>query len=253
MPYCPKCDMEFVEGITVCSDCGGPLEASKEAAAEKKKKEQEELLAGQQAEFEAMMADGAGEVPAEDSYSSTDPTGSDELRPAAAYGALKSARPPRAHVYVKKSQQYDDLKSSVSAFLLVGGILTLAALACWTGILSIPMAGISGIIMKSLLTVMGLGSLYIAYTSSQSAKKVAAQAAEEEQATAQLIDWFISSYTGEALDQQISSESGDMSPEELSLKRFDLIQDLIITNHDIADQAYVDLLAEEIYGKLYQD
>lgn len=45
MPYCPKCDMEFVEGIKVCSDCGGPLVESKEVAEAMKKKEQEEQLA----------------------------------------------------------------------------------------------------------------------------------------------------------------------------------------------------------------
>ena len=44
MPYCPKCDMEFVEGIKVCSDCGGPLVESKEVAEAMKKKEQEEQL-----------------------------------------------------------------------------------------------------------------------------------------------------------------------------------------------------------------
>ena len=32
MPYCPKCDMEFIKGVTVCSDCGGPLFESKEEA-----------------------------------------------------------------------------------------------------------------------------------------------------------------------------------------------------------------------------
>lgn len=31
MPYCPKCDMEFVDGITTCSDCGGDLVGIKEA------------------------------------------------------------------------------------------------------------------------------------------------------------------------------------------------------------------------------
>lgn len=44
MPYCPKCDMEFIEGITICSDCGGPLVESKEIADAMKKKEQEVFL-----------------------------------------------------------------------------------------------------------------------------------------------------------------------------------------------------------------
>ena len=43
MPYCPKCDMEFVEGIKICSDCGGPLVESKEVADAMKQKEKEEL------------------------------------------------------------------------------------------------------------------------------------------------------------------------------------------------------------------
>ncbi len=52
MPYCPKCDMEFVEGIKVCSDCGGPLVESKEVAKAIKKKEQEEQLAALAQEME---------------------------------------------------------------------------------------------------------------------------------------------------------------------------------------------------------
>ena len=43
MPYCPKCDMEFVEGVTVCTDCGGPLVESREAAPAQKAAEKEKL------------------------------------------------------------------------------------------------------------------------------------------------------------------------------------------------------------------
>ncbi|MFC1562359.1 hypothetical protein ACFL4Q_05120 [candidate division KSB1 bacterium] len=25
MPYCPKCTYEYVEGVSVCADCGSPL------------------------------------------------------------------------------------------------------------------------------------------------------------------------------------------------------------------------------------
>ena len=37
--------MEFVEGIKICSDCGGPLVESKEVADAMKQKEKEEQLA----------------------------------------------------------------------------------------------------------------------------------------------------------------------------------------------------------------
>lgn len=43
MPYCPKCDMEFVDGMTVCTDCGGPLVSSKEEAQAIARKEAEQL------------------------------------------------------------------------------------------------------------------------------------------------------------------------------------------------------------------
>ena len=52
MPYCPKCDMEFIDGITVCSDCHGPLVESREAAEAMKKKEQEEAFMRLQEEYE---------------------------------------------------------------------------------------------------------------------------------------------------------------------------------------------------------
>ena len=56
MPYCPKCDMEFVEGVTVCTDCGGRLVESKEVAdamKEEELKKQEELMREQ---YEKLMA-----------------------------------------------------------------------------------------------------------------------------------------------------------------------------------------------------
>lgn len=240
MPYCPKCDMEFVDGITTCSDCGGPLVESKEVADAMKKKQQEEELARKLAEFEE-----------------------ENPSPAHPYGGMadvlegKQAKTiqsmPRTQVYVKKSQQYEDLKSSASAFLLVGGALTVFSVLCWVNVISLPMAGTSRLLTQGVMTAMGLGSLIVAIKSGSSAKKVSGQVAEEEQATSALIDWFTAGYTGQQLDAQLADESGDLSPEELSLKRFSLIQDILITSHDLADQSYVDMLSEEIYSKLYED
>ena len=44
MPYCPKCDMEFIEGVQICSDCKGPLLASRKEAQILQKEQEERAL-----------------------------------------------------------------------------------------------------------------------------------------------------------------------------------------------------------------
>lgn len=241
MPYCPKCDMEFIDGITACTDCGGALAESKEAADAMRKQAQKEAAARRLAEYEELTSGGDEAIPV--------PSEDDQLE--------EMEKAVRAHVrpriYVKKTEQYEDLKSSASAFVLVGGILLVFSILCWAKVIRLPLSEISRIISQTVMTVLGIASLVVAAYSAKSANAVKGQIAEEEEATRQLIDWFTGSYTGEQLDTQIQAESGELVPEELSLKRFELIQDILITTHDISDQAYVDSVAEDIYGKMYQD
>lgn len=99
MPYCPKCDMEFVEGVTVCTDCGGPLVESREAAQAQKAAEKEKLEQEMRLRYE-------------------------EMQKAAKEMEKQPARQP-VGTYVKKEQRYEDMNSSASAFFLVGGVLAL--------------------------------------------------------------------------------------------------------------------------------
>lgn len=256
MSYCPKCDMEFIDGITNCSDCGGTLVESKEVADAMKKQEQEEATTRRQTEYEAMQAEyESSQAEFESSQTDTEslPAGSDSQEGGDITGSPGGRAHTRARVYVKKAQQYEDLKSSASAFLLVGGILVGFSVLCWAKVIYLPITGTSRIISQTVMTVLGFAALVVAAHSARSAKVVKGQIADEEQATRLLTQWFADSYTGEQLDAQILAESGELVPEELSLKRFELIQDILITNHDISDQAYVDLIAEDIYGGLYQD
>ena len=162
MPYCPKCDMEFIKGVTVCSDCGGPLFESKE-----------EALAMQALvkEPDALMQEDL------DSEESGEESG-------AMPKAEKPVRPPAA--YVKKSQKYEDRKSSASAFLLVGGAITVFAVLCWAGIFDMPMAGFSKYLIQGTLTVMGIGCLVIAILTFRSAKGMVSEIEEEEKQTEEL-------------------------------------------------------------------
>ena len=100
---------------------------------------------------------------------------------------------------------------------------------------------------------MGVGALVVGIKTSSTAKAMVSQVTEEDENTNSLISWFLSSYTGSQLDDKLQEENQELSPEELSLKRFELIQDLLITHHDLADQSYVEFLSEEIYNRLYEE
>jgi hypothetical protein len=149
-------------------------------------------------------------------------------------------------------QKYEDHKSSASAFFVVGGLITLYALLCWTGIFSMPGTDASKYFSQTVITVMGIGSLIIAVMTQRTAKAISGELEEKEKQTDTITQWFLSSYTKEALDNQLDLEYQNYSEEERSLKRFDLIQDILITNHDLPEQSYVDELCEMLYEKLFE-
>ena len=214
MPYCPKCDMDFVEGITVCSDCGGPLVESEEEA---------RRIQAQQKAQEAQADPKRG------------------ARPAA----------PRVRVYVDKAQKYDDLKSSASAFLLIGGLLLAVSVLCWTGILHIPMARVSRLLFQGVLTCMGCFAIGVYIRTSRSAKELLPQIRQEKDQTDAILEWFQETYDRQAIDSRIE-DAGQISDEELALKRFQIIQDFLVTGRDLPDPSYVDALSEELYGRLFE-
>lgn len=235
MPYCPKCDMEFVEGVTVCTDCGGRLVESKEVAdamKEEELKKQEELMREQ---YEKLMAT-AEETEGE----------SDENAP-----KLRRTAPSKA--YVDKGQRYEDVKSSATAFFIIGGALAVASVLVFAGVINIPMYGIMKYIFQGMMAVMAVGSLIAAFSSQKSAAALKTEAVDEEKETKEIVEWFVKTYSAKDLDKQILSEEPGLSEEEMSLRRFELIQDYLITGRDLPDQSYVDALCDMIYGRLYED
>jgi len=232
MPYCPKCDMEFVEGVKKCTDCGGPLFESKEAAdafmAEAAKKQQDVM----KAQYEKLMA-AAAKAEAEQN------------------AAPRKNAPAKA--YVNKEQRYEDMSSSATAFFIIGGALAVASVLILAGVINLPMYGIMKYIFQGMLIVMAIGSLAIAFSSRKSANVLKTEAVDEEKETEEIVEWFVNTYSGKILDKQILAEEKDLSEEEMSLRRFDLIQDYLITGRDLPDQSYVDALCDMIYNRLYEE
>ena len=234
MPYCPKCDMEFVEGMTVCTDCGGPLVESKEAA-DALKREEKERAKQEMARRYAKMMEHDSEADGE------------EPEPQAKRGASPLPVP----AYVNKKQRYEDMSSSASAFFLVGGFLALFAILSILGVIRLPMAKVNSIIFQSLLALMAACSIAVAVSSKKRAAQLKVQADDEEKETLEIVQWFLKTYSADDLDDQLRLEDPDLSGEELSLKRFELIQDYLVTGRDLPDQSYVDALCDMLYSRLY--
>lgn len=216
MPYCPKCDMEYVEGMTTCSDCGEPLVPSKEA-----------YLEEQEAQMEAVENSDFESTPDVNLFRHAD-------------------------AYESTAAKYEDLKSSASAFYMVGGLIFVLAVLSLAGIVPLPFYGASRILMHGLLLCMGILFLFIGIHSSKKAKSIHSMIAVEEEKNKKLMDWFLASYTSESLDQRLAEDYGTMEEEELMLKRMDFIHDALITSHDLPDDGYADEMSEQIYTRLYE-
>lgn len=270
MPYCPKCDMEFVDGITTCSDCGGELVESQEAyEAEKRALEKQQKIEAatdrchDMGDFDASQLmdnlidfehlDSLENLENFETFLSSGSEPEDKTEGAGTDGTQEPrARAISAGVYVSGRQRCEDLRSSSSAFLMVGGAAVVFAAVCWAGIINLPMAGGSKIFFQSVITLIGLACLVVSFKTRSSLATAMKQAEAEEKRTEELIAWFTSTWTGTQLDEELKKEEPGLTGEELELKRFELIQDRLITGQDLPNQAYVDALSEEIYHKLYE-
>ena len=115
------------------------------------------------------------------------------------------------------------------------------------------MEGFQKYIFEGALVILAVASLVVAVSSRKRAAELKVEADDEKRETQEIIDWFLKNYSAKELDEQLLMEDPDLSGEELSLKRFELIQDFLITGRDIPDQSYADSLCEMLYAKLYDE
>ena len=239
MPYCPKCDMEFVEGITVCTDCGGPLVdkdvwfAEKETREAAERAEREERMRKLQEQLE-----GEGEA--------------QEKAPELVSLSRKGARTMNT-LFVPAREHAEDLRSSRTAFLAVGGGACIAAALLWAGVVNLPMAGASKVIFQTAITALGLGFLFIGWKTQGSIAEALKKADAEEKRSADVLDWFRKNWTAESIDEKLLAEDPTLEGADLDFKRSAYISDLLITGQDLPDQSYADYLADKIYQELYSE
>ncbi len=156
------------------------------------------------------------------------------------------AKPIASTTYVKKEEQYKDLKSSAVTFLLVS-ILGIAVLILnAAGILNIFAGPIPFFIMGALF----IAFLYVSFSSYAKAKKVEKEIEEENRTTQAINDWLSQNITAEQLDALTNPDEAD---EIRFFHKLEKMKEMITAEFGNQDEAYLDFLAEEYYNKNFEN
>ena len=232
--YCPKCDMEFVDGITTCTDCGGELvdravweqalairqkeEAEREAA------EQEDKVRQLREKFENMSEENLQEL--------------EEARAAIREMVVEPA------TYKEERDKYTDNKSSASALFFVGLILAVFSILLWTKILNL------GLVITIASTVFAAACLIGAYLTNKHADSMKESIAREEDYRKSVYNAFLEKYSASFIDAHINMSG--LTNEEIALERLNYIQDQLQIDNDIPDKSFAAAIAEDIYTAIYE-
>ncbi len=306
MPWCPKCNMEFREGIKECADCGTELvdaltenqshnsevvrleteenaqklieflryskidqtsysydekdkayvvTVNEKDVTEAKKLFQAFYTAETEAEEEAAKENMKSTQDEASVSSPTDTSDKDYEDEEYSYETNKDdnslkdmkAASKSSSVYVKKADQFKDLRSTGHLFIAVGIVGLVVLLLNILGVLSFYQGYFSWIIMGVLFTIfllIGLGTL-------KHSKQVEGQISEENTLTDAINEWLEKTITQEVLDSVVDSHEVD---EINYFKQTEFIKKRILEEFDKdLNDSYVDLLVEEFYNSHFSN
>lgn len=301
MPWCRHCKMEYVEGITTCSDCGEPLVESLEEIYEPISflETEKELLAKKFVDFLIYseipnvsynydkekkkwivwidestkkqvaklynafysveitgitedMLNSARKPDDEESLSDNEPDSLDENYTALfdedELEEILESRKPKEYIppaYVKKEDQFKDLKSTAFTFFFVSILGLLVLLLNAIGIINI----FSGIYPYVVMGIMFIAFLYVGFSSLSKSKRVEQEISSELDMTESIEKWLMQNITKEQLDALDTDES---NPEVSFLKKLDYMKELILEEFGEMDESYLDHVVEEYYNTHFE-
>lgn len=212
MSWCPKCKIEYREGITKCADCGCDLVESEENP------EAEEMA--------------------------------DDIRLSETEKSADHEEPKSDSIYRDSAEKAEDNRSSAWTLLLVGGVGLVAMILGMTGLLPIYLTGTNKYMVYGIMSALFLLFIVMGVISMKNSKIFAKKAESENTLHETLVKWCRDSLNPQTIDAELHLTE-DMSEEILYFKRFEKLKEMLNHQFVNLDQAFLDHFIDEEYDSVF--
>ena len=282
--WCPKCKTEYRDGITECADCGAKLverdelsdnvnvcEINDEASADEileylqysgvktaAKEEDSENQSEQEAEAgdtedeelvekdDAMEEDSEVDDAKEDIENMDDDDDnllvSDKIMEDTSELLLTSDKKE----YVKKADEYRDMKYSGITFIVFGIIGLIYLALCKLEVLPITYNNVIFVIIVILFVIFVISGI----VSIHKAGKIKLLISEEEAKTKEIKEWLDQNLTQDMIDGWLDSQVTDMENDLILTAR---IKKMLEKEFDDQSEEYIEMIADEYFEEHFME
>ena len=154
------------------------------------------------------------------------------------------------NTYVKKSDKYEDIRSSAFTMLIVGMLGVIFVILSLTKVINIPFSETTAWLFYTIMSAVFLAFVIAGIVSLVKANKLKEEAVVEDAKIDEINAWAKNNLRTDAIDLGLDLNE---TVEILYFSRAEKIKSILMHQFEDVDEGLIDLLTENTYQRLYED